>query len=202
MKDLRVSFPEPCNEKWEAMAPTGCNRLCSRCETMVIDLSEYDLEQVEALLGNGDRICVRARVDAEGAVRLKSHPAGSARRMMLAMGVSTAMLMAGGQATADDARRPGGVISGTVDTSWPFNLTVTAKGEDGREYRGKVKKNGRYKITKIPPGTYSLDVQGGCGHPWSSGKVTVRGRETVQHDATDPNECIIVGMIEIEQNDG
>ncbi|WP_432770437.1 MAG: carboxypeptidase regulatory-like domain-containing protein [Sphingopyxis sp.] len=202
MKDLRVSFPEPCAEKWDAMAPAGCNRACGRCETTVFDLSEYDVDQVETLLATGGRVCVRAHVDAGGGVRLKSPSSGNARRVVLAMGASAAMLMTGGQAAAVDERQPGGAIAGTIDTSWPFNMTITAKGDDGREYRGKVKKNGRYKIKKLPPGTYSLDVQGGCGDPWSSGKVTVREREAVQHNATDPNDCIIVGMIEIQQNDG
>lgn len=201
MKDLRVTFPGPCNEKWEAMAPAGCNRICGRCHMTIFDLSEYDVEQAEALLRTGDRVCVRARLDAEGAVQLKPDPSGNARRMMLAMGASAAMLMIGGQAAAKE-KEPRGAISGTVDTSWPFNLTIMAKGDDGREYRGKVKRDGRYKIRNLPPGTYSLEVSGGCGDPWNSGKVTVRERETALHNSTDPNDCIIVGMIEIEQNDG
>lgn len=201
MKDLRVTFPEPCSEKWEAMTRAGCNRICGRCDTTIFDLSEYDVYQAEALLRAGDRICVRARLDAEGAVRLKPHPVGNARRMVLAVGASAAMFMMGGHAAARE-KEPRGEISGMVDTSWPFNLTVTAKGDDGRVYRGKVKRDGRYKIKKLPPGTYSLEVTGGCGDPWSSGKVTVRERETALHNATDPNDCIIVGMIEIEQTSG
>lgn len=201
MKDLRVSFPEPCSEKWGDMAPRGCNRFCGQCERTIFDLSALDIEQVELMLADEGRVCVRARIDREGVVKLKQRPKANARRMILAVGASVGMLMTGTYATGKE-KQSRGAISGTIDTSWPFNLTVTAKGNDGQEYRGKVKKNGRYKITKLPPGTYSLDVHGGCGDPWSSGKVTVRERETVLHDTTDPNDCIIVGMIKIEQNDG
>ncbi len=45
MRDLRVSFPKPCDERWEAMAPEGRARLCARCDTVVHDLSQFEPDE-------------------------------------------------------------------------------------------------------------------------------------------------------------
>ena len=50
MPDLRVSFPKPCEEKWEAMTPAGRARVCARCDKAVHDLASYTLDEAEALL--------------------------------------------------------------------------------------------------------------------------------------------------------
>lgn len=201
MSDLRVTFPEPCSENWDKMAPRGCNRFCKQCERTIIDLSALDIDQAENMLTHESRVCVRARVDGEGIVELKRKQGGSVRRMIFATGASLGMMMTGAHA-AEKGKEPRGEIGGKLDTSWPYGMVVTAKGADGKEHRGKVKRDGGYKIKRLAPGTYSIEVSGGCGENWDAGTVVVRDRDVVRHDATDPNDCIIVGMIQLERNDG
>ena len=47
MGDLRVSFPKPCDEKWQAMTPEGRARVCGRCDKAVHDLSLYSIDEAE-----------------------------------------------------------------------------------------------------------------------------------------------------------
>lgn len=71
MKELRVSFPEPCGEKWEEMPVSGCNRHCASCDKIIYDLSQMAFDDVETLLTVKPDACVRAAVKVDGSVRLK-----------------------------------------------------------------------------------------------------------------------------------
>jgi hypothetical protein len=204
MKDLRVSFPEPCSEKWDDMAPRGCNRFCGQCERTIFDLSALDIEEVEAMLASEGRVCVRARIDNEGVVELKSRPKANARRMILAVGASVGMLMTGAHATGKE-KEPRGEIAGKLDTPWPYGMAIIAKSADGKEYRGKVKAGGGFKIKKLPPGTYSIGIKscsGVGGDIRDGGTVVVRASEVTRYDTSDPHGCLTIGMIEIDQNNG
>jgi hypothetical protein len=94
MPDLRVSFPKPCDETWEAMTPSGCDRVCARCDHVVHDLSQYTLAEAEALLGANPGSCVRAQIGADGAVALKPGRGGKAGRMMIAVAATAGLLAA------------------------------------------------------------------------------------------------------------
>ncbi|MCW0198710.1 carboxypeptidase-like regulatory domain-containing protein [Sphingopyxis sp.] len=201
MKDLRVTFPDPCDQDWSDMPSRGCNRFCAQCDRTIFDLSNLDIDQAEVMLAVEGRVCVRARVDSEGAVELRRKSTANVRRMILAVGTSVGMLMAAGHAAAKE-QAPQGEIVGKLDTMWPYGMVITARSPDGREYRSKVKRDGGYRIKKLPPGTYSLEISGGCGKDWDGGTVVVHDREAARHDATDPNDCIIVGMIEVVQDKG
>ena len=100
MRDLYVSFPRPCGEKWETMTPAGCARVCGRCDKPVHDLSEYSLEEAETLLRGDPRACVRARVGCDGSVALKPGRRGETRRMMIAVAATAGMLAASVPAAA------------------------------------------------------------------------------------------------------
>ena len=196
MRDLRVSFPRPCDEGWEAMAPAGRGRLCARCDKAVHDLSQYEPGEAEALLRRNPGACVRARIGADGAVALKPAQGGGARRIAIAVAATAGLLTAGAPVLAKEDR-PGGAIAGKI-APFAFGGRVTATGPDGRTFRAKVRSNGRFRIRGVPAGTYSLSVAPDCGETWTVENVVVGTGETIVSDSQDRGGCIIIGMLQIE----
>src|SRR5262245_30484777 len=117
MRDLKVTLPEPCNERWETMSRQGCNRICDRCSTTIHDLSQLTVGEVQALLASSERICVRAQLDRTGLVQTKPEPRTSARRVIATVGLSVALMTQSGQALAKD-KQPTGAIFGMVAGAW------------------------------------------------------------------------------------
>jgi len=82
--DLRIA--EPCHESWDAMTPTSHGRHCASCDKTVIDVTAmspaeataYLHQQAPSRLARGERICVRARADRQGAIQRP----GIKRRML------------------------------------------------------------------------------------------------------------------------
>jgi len=197
MPDLRVSFPRPCDEKWEAMAPAGCNRVCAKCDTLIHDLASYDLDEAEALLRANPGSCVRARIGPDGTVALKPKRGGKARRMMVAVAATAGLLSAATPALARQ-ERPGGAIAGTVE-GYGTQVRVTVTDASGRT-RGTRSRNGRYRIRHLPAGTYSVTLSPSCGEPKTVENVVVRDGETLVPNVADLEVCIIVGQLRIEDD--
>ena len=184
MNDVRVTFPKPCDQSWDDMAAAGCNRHCAKCDKVIHDLDQLTVDEAERLLDSGREICVRAQLDAGGAVRLKSK---GTRRLIAA---SASLMTFGPQAAAAD-NRPAGIISGKV-TGCPAQISAVAA--DGRTYIAKVKINGSYKFKHLPDGRYEISIPGGGGRPL--GNVVVQNGAKVRFNADDSQNCIIIGMIE------
>lgn len=197
MPDLRVSFPRPCDETWEAMAPAGCNRVCARCDTLIHDLANYALDEAEALLRANPGSCVRAQVGADGTVALKPGRGGTARRMVIAIAASAGLLTAAAPALAK-RDRPGGAIAGHVD-SYGFRVQVTATGADGRTWHTRARSNGRYRIRHLPAGTYTITYSS-CGESRTVENVVVRDGQVDVPDVRSENQCIVVGQLRIEDD--
>jgi hypothetical protein len=200
MRDLRVSFPRPCDEKWEAMALAGCSRLCARCDRLVHDLSHYELGEAEALLRRDPDTCVRARIDADGVVALKPGRGGKARRMVIAAAATAGLLTAGAPAFAR-RDRPDGAIAGNVG-SYGIRTRVTATGTDGRTFRATAKSDGRFRIRRLPAGTYRLTFVPDCGDSRTVENVVVGDGETLLPGVQDVGACIIIGLLRIEGGRG
>jgi hypothetical protein len=206
MGDLRVSFPKPCSERWDDMRPEGCNRFCDKCEKTIHDLSKLTLEEAEDLARSRREICVRAQVGSGGVVELK--PGRSTRRMVAAIGASVGILAAS-PAAADGAKL--GAIKGAVLGACGGSVSATAS--DGTVYRAKVGINGRYKVKRLPAGSYRVKVDR-LPEPEGSGtdldsiasprpgadEVVVRPGHTSVLDVPDPNGCIIIGVISIDHS--
>jgi hypothetical protein len=200
MGDLRVTFPKPCPEQWDAMTPTGCDRHCASCDQVVLDLAELTIAEVEDHIASGAEICVRAQIDARGQIALKSNAWRDARRMFATVGAGIGLLTSGGAAVAG-GKQPKGVIAGKVENV-DWGTRVTATGADGKTYKANVKNNGDYKIKHVPPGTYSLTFIPSCGDPWDAGTSIVVAGKTTAKNTTAENKCIIVGLLEVEDNNG
>lgn len=200
MPDLRVSFPRPCDETWEAMAPAGCDRVCARCDKVIHDLSHYALDEAEALLRRDPETCVRARIGADGAVALKPGRGGNARRMVIAAAATAGLLTAAAPALAK-RDRPDGAIAGNVG-SYGIRTRVTATGTDGRTFRATARSNGQFRIRHLPAGTYTLTFTPECGDSRTVENVVVRDGETLLPGVQDGGVCIIIGRLRIEDGRG
>lgn len=195
--DLRGRFPRPCDAVWEDMRPDGCDRFCARCDRTVHDLSQLDIDEVQALVRRDPESCVRAIIQPDGAVRLRVAEAGQARRLMVATTAAVAMLAAGAPALAESATATGS-IAGKV--SLPVGRTeIAVTDADGRVYRGRVKGDGRYRVRRLPPGTYTVTFTSDCGDPWTlAPPVIVTADKTAQADSQDRSGCIVVGLLRLD----
>lgn len=192
MRELRVSFPEPCDEKWEQMTPTGCDRICARCDKVIHDLSQLEFEEAETLLRRDPDTCVRASIGPGGVVALKSERQGSAGRMIIA---AVAAGLVATQPALARRDRPDGAIAGRVE-SFGFSLRVIATDANGTEFRTRVN-NRRFRIRHLPAGTYTLTFVPSCGESWTVENVVVGNGETVLPDVRDEGTCIIVGQARV-----
>lgn len=167
MADIRIKFPSPCGENWNAMSPQGCNRHCAVCDQTIFDLSKLNIESAEALIRSADQLCVRAELDTNGAVKLKQDGQASARRMVAILGAAIGLVATPTVAFAEQEQpseisakvRPAkklefhGMITGKMRS---YETKVIAYG-NGKKYRGKVnKKDMTFSISNLPDGTYSV----------------------------------------------
>ena len=210
MNDLRVSFPKPCSEQWDDMAPDGCNRHCERCEKTIYDLSALTLEEVEGLARSGE-VCVRAEVGSGGEVRLSE--GRGAHRMVAAIGTSVGIFAASTQAAAADGQKLGAIKGAATGSCGMGSVRATAA--DGQVYHAKIGINGRYKVKRLRPGPYEVRVEmiarpevenGSAGPqdpelPNDKAVIVVAGR-TSKLDLVDPNSCIVIGMLKIDDSNG
>jgi hypothetical protein len=199
MSDLRVSFPKPCSERWDGMRSEGCNRFCERCEKTIYDLSHLTVEEVEELAGSGSEICVRARVGPDGQVELKR--GHSARRMVATIGSSVGLLAASSHAVAGTPKL--GAIKGQIFEHCGSG-TVSATAADGRIYRARIGSNDRYKLKRLPAGPYEVKVDVSYPSPDDpkATKVSVEAGQTSHANLREPGQCIIVGMLKIDESRG
>ena len=200
MSDLKVSFPKPCNEKWGAMSPSGRARMCGRCDKAVHDLSEYGLDEAQALLRREPGACFRADIGADGVVALKSGRNARSRRMIVAAAITAGLLITGEPALAGNGR-PRGAIAGYF-SNYNNGMRVTVTDQAGRTYRTRVRQGGRFRITHLPAGTYTLTFHLACGNVTTVGNVIVGNEEVVLPDVRDSGGCIVIGMLQIEDSVG
>ncbi|WP_292065566.1 carboxypeptidase-like regulatory domain-containing protein [Brevundimonas sp. UBA7664] len=197
MSELRISFPEPCGESWDAMQPSGCDRICATCSETVHDLAQLTVQEAEALLREPGKHCVRALVGPDGAVSLQLGPSGRSRRMLVAVSASVG-LFASACETVPSATAPTGAIVGTVGR-YSMVTSVRAVSDDGRERRTRVRADGSYRLERLPYGTYSLKFIGSCG-TWDGEQVALRENEHSVEAPADLPECIIIGMAKVEDD--
>jgi hypothetical protein len=213
MNDLRVSFPKPCRERWDDMRSQGRNRFCERCDKIIHDLSRLTLDEAEELARSGGQACVRAEVGAGGLVRLKPSDTRNNRRMVAAIGASVGILAASGQAAAAEQTNWGAIKGQVVGTCGGGSVSATAA--DGRVYHAKVGINGRYKVKRLPAGSYEVEVDNarpqnppeavGPENPSEAptpSQVIVNAGHTSVLNVPDPNACIIIGMLKVEDDNG
>jgi len=136
MTDLHIATP--CHESWDGMAARPEGRHCTACEQTVIDLSRLApeafapvLQRVQDRIAAGDRVCIRAPVDAQGVLQA---PARRRRRRLLANGPAgiIAMALAGCQGSGPDLAAPAPPAPMTRTTAGPASIPSDARPSQGQ----------------------------------------------------------------------
>lgn len=196
MTVIKVAFPKPCDEPWEAMAPRGCNRHCASCDKIIHDLAALTFDEAAALLDTGTEVCVRAKVRRDGVIELKESGRSMARRMVAAAGVSLALATAACQ-TVPDTSEPRYQITGKF--AWKglyYSAELTS--EDGRKWpKRRQPGTGRFIFDNLPPGVYELTTIGDCGRRQVVDTITITGAsmEVTKSSPEFDDSCIIVGVM-------
>ncbi|MXO59407.1 hypothetical protein GRI89_07620 [Altererythrobacter salegens] len=191
MNELRIALPRPCDENWEEMKPVGCNRICERCSTTIHDLANYSPDEVDALLGSREPVCVRVQQGPDRVAATRNGGGGRFQRVVIAAAASISMLAMGSTATAKEDELEG-VIAGQVWAAGE-NVVVTAIAADGTRYEVQTDRKGRYRIKHLPFGTYDLEFSQG-ERTWTEMAVVVKDERITYRNSQDP-DIIIVGVM-------
>jgi hypothetical protein len=196
MADLKVSLPNPCGEQWEAMAPQGCNRLCSSCDTIIHDLTSMTVDEAEALLDNNEEICVRARIAPDGNVRTADSAFPKSRRIIAAVGASLSLATAACQTTAPLSVSPRYEISGQLKQySWAGSARLQS--DTGKAYKRTIWGDGKFRFSNLRPGKYTLSLIGTCEEVYRFDDIIV-DKDIILNEieTNDRNDCIIIGVMQ------
>ena len=58
-KDIKISIPQPCNEKWSMMSPNKEGRFCSVCKKNVYDFTKKSDKQIADTFNENKNLCGR-----------------------------------------------------------------------------------------------------------------------------------------------
>ena len=195
MSDIRVSFPDPCGERWEDMRHVGCNRHCDTCDKVIHDLSQMTIDDVGALVRTDPEPCVRAHINRDGFVAIKGSV--NSRRLAIAVGSSLSLVTA---ACQTGTFPPRATIAGKVESP-SFRLRVKVRGTDGTARTAEVNGDGTFEIKNLYYGVYSLTFWDTCGQ-WENVETVVVRDSTVELGKVDwEDNCIIVGMMSVDPDE-
>lgn len=207
MDEIKVQFPRPCDEAWEDMTPTGCNRHCTACDKVIHDLEQMTGEEAQALLESNDEACVRAKIGPDGAVRLADvHQLGAPKFRTAAIGAAASLALA---ACATDKSPSYGfpfettsqasTVTGTLAPS-DVGSKVVLSG-NGITLENEASDAGRYQFTNVKPGFYEVKVgetvEEDCEFERTAFvEVTEDQTFISKFELRDPCPVIIVGKME------
>lgn len=174
---MKITIPEPCDQKWSEMQPCGSNRFCNKCEKQIIDFTYYsDAALKRVIEENKGRICgkfTKDQLDREliSSYRKQSFFAVvSARWLGLWLFLSSPFYSVKAQVKTEVASE---LKTVKVDTNL-FYISGTVVGENGQPILdAKVKiielgqetltdSNGKFRIVfeDISFGKYTIEVWG------------------------------------------
>ena len=196
MDDVEIDFPQPCSERWEDMAPRGCNRHCASCDRIIHDLAALTFDEAAGLLASEEDACVRAKVGRDGVIALQPGGPSAGRRLIAAAGASFALATAACQ-TVPEETAPRYSISGQLD---PYLArTIELRSGEGKKLRRTLEQSGQYAFNNLASGTYFLAYKEDCGIRVRLKTITIVVRSVIVSDHTVPDDeegCpIIVGVM-------
>jgi hypothetical protein len=201
--ELRVSFPAPCTEPWDGMAPRGCDRHCASCDTIVHDLAKLTADQAERLLDSGEKICVRAEIDRTGRVKTAEIGRTASRPLLTCAGASLSLLAAACQTTPGGRMEGGFDLSGEVP-SYPWTVKAAITSPDGETVGLHIGRDRRFDVHDLRPGTYKLVFTDSCNQVQEIDGVLIADRDVDLGKLQFETRCIVVGQMQrtIEEADG
>lgn len=214
-RNLNLTIPTPCHEKWENFSMTTAGGFCSSCNKTVADLTKMsDKEVLKYLQEKTSHTCVRTRRDQ---LKTYSFPSFTASMLFKAAAISLFLLMINkpssaqiAASTAVSAVNSAGVV---CDVKAPV-VSVTIKGVVKAEDDGQVVPGVYIHQKGTTVGTLT-DVDGKFEFPakLNGGDVLVFsfvGYQTIEYavtgNETEPIaivlsvDSIIMGELVVEQN--
>jgi hypothetical protein len=194
MRDVKVTFPKPCDQPWDAMTPHGCHRHCAACDKVIHDLAALSVDEAEALLDSGKEVCVRARIGSDGVIATRGPR--DARRLIAAAGASLALATAACQTLPDNAEPRYRITGKFPDKQQYYEARLISA--DGLEWPKKREPGtGRFIFDNLAPGTYTLTTTDNCGERQELRTITFSTDSVdVGKVYPDANEsCVIIGVM-------
>ena len=175
------------------MSVQGCNRLCATCSTVVHDLSELSVKQVEELLDVGEDVCVRAFIGADGVVRSRDGGGRDKTRIVAAIGGSLSLAIAACQTVQPIPEGERYAILGEIVRS--SDGEVIAISREGWEFRSTINADGSFAVTGVPPSTYSVSLAGECMEMNTVQVVVADKAVDLGELDWDETGCFIIGVV-------
>lgn len=194
MTMTEVSFPKPCDQAWEDMEQQGCHRRCEACDQTIFDLEKLTADEAQALLDGPSKVCVRAKVSPDGAVKLAKGAKNDNRMFKTALGASASLAVAACSSAGGSNVSPRLTVAGSVQP-WQMSDELVLEGE-GRRYISRAKLDASFQFTNLKPGTYTLTATGYCGQTKQLGQFTLTEDDVDVGKVEYQQDCIIVGKIE------
>lgn len=191
---LEISFPNPCSEPWDGMSRAGCHRHCASCDRIVHDLSELDVDAIDALMDREHEVCVRAEIAADGNVRTKDARHSVARRVATTVGMSVTLSLAACQSPSVSAVTPLYSLTGSFPGYGHGDRRITLTRSDGYVIRKRVKPGRSFEIPNLYAGNYELVVETSCSQPLVR-KIVITGEGVDAGEMKMASECIIIGVM-------
>ncbi len=203
MKDIEVQFPKPCDEPWEDMTASGCNRHCAKCGQVIHDLAKMTGEDAGALLKDGGDVCVRAKIGTDGLVQLADSGKSGARKLRNAAVGATASLALAACATSRSPEygfwvldvSPASTVAGELSSSDTGSKVVLAG--NGQTFSNQSNQPERYEFTDVAPGFYRLEIGEPVGYCDNQrvALVEVGEKQTFISRVEWRDNCIVVGKM-------
>jgi hypothetical protein len=194
MAEIKVTFPEPCSEPWEGMAPAGCRRHCATCDKVIHDLAAMTLDEAEGLLAAPDGACVRARIAPDGTVKTADGHRHNGRRLVAAASASMSFALAACQTPVIGEVSPRFAVTGET-WSWYHARKTRLITADGRALQPALSEGGRLRFNNLKPGTYTLRYTDICGETHFGEPVSVTDSDVDFGKFEWEEECIIIGVM-------
>lgn len=198
MSDLKVSFPSPCSQPWDEMAPGDRHRRCASCDSSVHDLAQLTGSEIQQLLDSGEKVCARAHVDRSGAVKTADNRCLTRRPILACASVA---LVAACQTAPGGKVENGPTLSGKVPI-YGFADGSHITNDNGQSVKLHIGQDGRFDVHGLARGTYSLVIVDYCGASHAFENIEIGDADVDVGELEFEPTCIIVGQMVREDEPG
>ncbi len=144
-RPIQISIPKPCSQPWEYMTPCERGRFCSKCQTPVIDLTEWTDDEVRSFFASHrGHVCVQARLSQlEQPYRIPHQP--HSRLYVLTITLGLTLIFNYGDAQAQN-RPPQSTLPATEIKAYKKHWDDTLQ-RTGTITKDDIKVMGTYEVS-------------------------------------------------------